>query len=186
VPRLRSLRTGWSDRPRRNLRLATAPGSWPAAACMPLNLGRRTGPSWSTRRSCARSAGIPWCTSPDAPAGQREPARALARDRRLVTDLGWTPPTTVRWSTSIAQPPRRSSILVVVAVHVAGDAAPLAPRVAVLARQVDAGLQLRDIVALDEIVAQRQIPIVISSVVIGSALAKPPLRKSPRVMVSGQ
>ena len=58
---------------------------------------------------------------------------------------------------------------VVVAVRVAGDAAPLAPRVAALARQVDAGLQLRDIVTLEEIVAQ-QAPKVIGSVVVGSIL----------------
>ena len=38
---------------------------------------------------------------------------------------------------------------VVVAVRVAGDAAPLAPRVGALARQVDAGLHLRDIVTLN-------------------------------------
>ena len=49
---------------------------------------------------------------------------------------------------------------VVVAVRVAGDAAPLAPRVAALARQVDAGLQLRDIVTLDDIVAQEQMRMV--------------------------
>ncbi|MGH9160577.1 MAG: FtsX-like permease family protein, partial [Vicinamibacteraceae bacterium] len=59
---------------------------------------------------------------------------------------------------------------VVVAVRVAGDAAPLAPRVAALARQVDVGLQLRDIVTLEEIVAQRQAPEVIGSIVIGSIL----------------
>jgi len=58
---------------------------------------------------------------------------------------------------------------VVVAVRAAGDAAPLAPRVAALARQVDAGLQLRDIVTLEEIVAQ-QAPKVIGSVVVGSIL----------------
>src|SRR5687768_17925017 len=40
---------------------------------------------------------------------------------------------------------------VVVGVQVAGDAAPLAPRVAALARQSDAGLQLRDIITLEEI-----------------------------------
>jgi hypothetical protein len=59
---------------------------------------------------------------------------------------------------------------VVVAVRVEGDAAPLAPRVAALARQVDEGLQLRDIVTLDEIVAQRQMPMVIGSVAYGSIL----------------
>ena len=45
---------------------------------------------------------------------------------------------------------------VVVAVRVAEEAAPLAPRVAALARQVDAGLQLRDIATLQETVAQQQ------------------------------
>ena len=59
---------------------------------------------------------------------------------------------------------------VVVAVRVAGDAAPLAPRVAALAQQVDAGLHLRDIVTLDDIVAQEQIRMVVGSVVFGSVL----------------
>jgi putative ABC transport system permease protein len=59
---------------------------------------------------------------------------------------------------------------VMIAVRVAGDAAPLAPRVAVLARQVDAGLQLRDIVTLDEIVAQEHIRMVGGSIVFGSIL----------------
>ncbi|HJR60336.1 MAG TPA: FtsX-like permease family protein [Vicinamibacterales bacterium] len=59
---------------------------------------------------------------------------------------------------------------VAVAVRVAGDAAPLAPRVAALARQVDAGLHLRDIVTLDDIVAQEQIRMVVGSVVFGSVL----------------
>jgi predicted permease len=59
---------------------------------------------------------------------------------------------------------------VVVTVRVAGDAAPLAPRVAALAPQVDAGLHLRDIVALDDIVAQEQTRMVASSAVFGSVL----------------
>ncbi|HXW03918.1 MAG TPA: ABC transporter permease [Vicinamibacterales bacterium] len=59
---------------------------------------------------------------------------------------------------------------VVVAVRVAGDAAPLAPRVAALAQQVDAGLHLRDIVTLDDVVAQEQIRMVGSSVVFGLVL----------------
>jgi hypothetical protein len=59
---------------------------------------------------------------------------------------------------------------VVVAVRVAGDAAPLAPRVADLARQVDAGLHLRDIVTLDEVVAQEQNRMVGGSLVFGSVL----------------
>ena len=57
-----------------------------------------------------------------------------------------------------------------VAVRVAGDAALLAPRVAALAQQVDAGLHLRDIVTLDDIVAQEQIRMVVGSVVFGSVL----------------
>jgi len=59
---------------------------------------------------------------------------------------------------------------VVVAVRVAGDAAPLAPRVAALAPQVDAGLHLRDIVTLDDVVAQEQVRMVGGSVVFGSVL----------------
>ena len=59
---------------------------------------------------------------------------------------------------------------VVVTVRAAGVAAPLAPRVAALARQVDAGLQLRDIVSLEEIVAQRHMPMVIGSFVFSSIL----------------
>jgi predicted permease len=74
----------------------------------------------------------------------------------VVTDL-WTVP--ADWggapfiyraaSTAVLDP-------VVVAVRVAGDAAPLAPRVAALARQIDAGLQLRDIATLQETVARQQ------------------------------
>ena len=45
---------------------------------------------------------------------------------------------------------------VVVAVRVAGDAAPLAPRASALARQIDAGLQLRDIATLEETVARQR------------------------------
>jgi predicted permease len=59
---------------------------------------------------------------------------------------------------------------VVVAVRVAGDAALLAPRVAALAQQADAGLHLRDIVTLDDIRAQEQIRMVGGSVVFGSVL----------------
>jgi ABC-type antimicrobial peptide transport system permease subunit len=59
---------------------------------------------------------------------------------------------------------------VVVAVRVAGDASPLAPRVAALARQVDAGLNLRDIVTLDDIVAKEQMRMVGGSIIFGSVL----------------
>ena len=68
----------------------------------------------------------------------------------VVTDL-WTVP--ADWS-GAAYIYRAASAAeldpVVVAVRVAGEAAPLAPRVAALARQVDAGLHLRDIVTLDD------------------------------------
>jgi putative ABC transport system permease protein len=59
---------------------------------------------------------------------------------------------------------------VVVAVRVAGDAAPLAPRVAALARQVDVGLQVRDIVTLDDIVLQHHTRSASVSVVFGVVL----------------
>jgi hypothetical protein len=59
---------------------------------------------------------------------------------------------------------------VVVAVRVARDAAPLAPRVAALAQQVDAGLHLRDIVTLDDTVAQERTRMASGSVVFGSVL----------------
>ena len=58
----------------------------------------------------------------------------------------------------------------VVAVRAAVDAAPLAPRVAVLAQQVDAGLHLRDIVTLDDIVAREHTRMVGTGVVFGSVL----------------
>jgi hypothetical protein len=59
---------------------------------------------------------------------------------------------------------------VVVTVRVAGDASPLAPRVAVLARGVDGGLQLRDIATLDEVVVLDQESKAFGSVVFGSVL----------------
>ena len=57
-----------------------------------------------------------------------------------------------------------------VTVRVAGDASTLAPRVAVLARGVDAGLQLRDIAPLDAVVAQEQESKSFGTVVFGSVL----------------
>jgi predicted permease len=74
----------------------------------------------------------------------------------VVTDL-WTIP--ADWGEA-AYIYRAASVAevdpVVVAVRVAGDAAPLAPRVEALARQVDAGLHLRDLTTLRETVAQQQ------------------------------
>jgi hypothetical protein len=104
---------------------------------------------------------------------QRGSARELGPWHEIVgvvTDL-WTFP--ADWS-GAAYVYRAAAVAevdpVVVAVRVAGDAAPLAPRVAALARQVDAGLHLRDIVTLDDIVAQEQIRMVGGSVVFGSVL----------------
>ena len=59
---------------------------------------------------------------------------------------------------------------VAVAVRVAGDATPLAPRVAALARQVDVGLHLRDIITLDEVIAQEQQRMVDGTIVFASVL----------------
>jgi hypothetical protein len=88
----------------------------------------------------------------------------------VVTDL-WTFP--ADWS-GAAYIYRAASAAeldpVVVGVRVAGAAAPLAPRVAALAPQVDAGLQLRDIVTLDDIVAQEQTRMVVGSIAFGSVL----------------
>ena len=88
----------------------------------------------------------------------------------MVTDL-WTFP--ADWS-GAAYIYRAASAAeldpVVVAVRAAGDAAPLAPRLPGLARQVDAGLHLRDIVTLDDIVAQEQTRMTVGSVVFGSVL----------------
>jgi putative ABC transport system permease protein len=59
---------------------------------------------------------------------------------------------------------------VVVAVRVDGDAAPLAPALVPLARQVDGGLHLRDIVTLEDIVVQERKRMVGGSVAFGSVL----------------
>jgi predicted permease len=74
----------------------------------------------------------------------------------VVTDL-WTVPADWNGAAFIYRAASTAELdPVLVAVRVAGDAAPLAPRVAALARQVDAGLQLRDIATLQETVARQQ------------------------------
>ena len=89
----------------------------------------------------------------------------------VVTDLGMLFPADWGGAAYIYRAASAAELdPVVVAVRVAGDAAPLAPRVAALARQVDAGLHLRDIVTLDDIVAQEQMRMVGGSVVFGSVL----------------
>src|SRR5436190_11247678 len=76
----------------------------------------------------------------------------------VVTDL-WTIPADWGGAAYIYRAASAADLdPVVVAVGVAGDAAPLAPRVASLARQVDAGLQLRAIATLQDTVAQQQAP----------------------------
>ncbi len=59
---------------------------------------------------------------------------------------------------------------VVVAVRVAGQVPLLASRVETLAHEVDAGLHLRNLVTLDDIVAQERIRMVVGSVVFGCVL----------------
>jgi predicted permease len=59
---------------------------------------------------------------------------------------------------------------VVVAVRAAGNAAPLAPRVGAIARQVDAGLHLQGLVTLGEMAAQDHMRMVVGSVVFGGVL----------------
>jgi hypothetical protein len=88
----------------------------------------------------------------------------------VVTDLGMLFPADWNGAAYIYRAASAAELdPVVVAVRVAGGAAPLAPRVAALARQVDPGVQLRDIATLEEIVAQ-QAPHVAGAVGIGSIL----------------
>ena len=88
----------------------------------------------------------------------------------VVTDL-WTVPADWGGAAYIYRAGSTAELdPVVVAVRVAGDAAPLAPRVAALARQVDAGLQLRNIATLQESVAQQRGPEGFGGLVIGSIL----------------
>jgi hypothetical protein len=88
----------------------------------------------------------------------------------VVTDL-WTVPADWSGAAFIYRAASAAELdPVVVAVRVAGDAAPLAPRVAVLAREVDAGLQLRDIANLQDTVAQQRAPEGFGYIVVGSIL----------------
>jgi predicted permease len=87
----------------------------------------------------------------------------------VVTDL-WTIPADWRGAAYVYRAASTAELdPVVVAVAVAGDATPLAPRVAALARQVDVGLQLRDIATLQETVAQQEAA-GIGGVIVGSIL----------------
>jgi putative ABC transport system permease protein len=92
----------------------------------------------------------------------------------VVSDL-WTIP--ADW-TEAAYVYRAASVAeldpAVIAVRVAGNAAPLAPRLAVAARTVDPGLQLRDIAPLNEVVARAQASkqgsVIIYSVLVGTVV----------------
>jgi hypothetical protein len=100
-------------------------------------------------------------------AGEREPG-PWQEIVGVVTEL-WMAPAGGEEATFIYRAVSAAELdPVVVAVRVAGDAAPLALRVSALGRQVDAGLQLRDIVTLDEIVGEQQTSTIIASVVFGS------------------
>ena len=88
----------------------------------------------------------------------------------VVTDL-WTVPADWSGAAYIYSAGSTAELdPVVVAVRAAGDAAPLAPRVAALARQVDAGLQLRDIATLQETVERQRAPGGFGGVAVGSIL----------------
>jgi predicted permease len=89
----------------------------------------------------------------------------------VVTDVGMLFPADWGGAAYIYRPASPAQLdPVVVAVRVAGDAAPLAPRAGALARQVDAGLQLREIVTLGDVVAREQARMMGGSVVFGSVL----------------
>ena len=104
---------------------------------------------------------------------QRGPQRELGPWHEIVgvvTDL-WTIPADWSGAPYIYRAASAAELQsVAVAVRVTGDAAPLAPRVAALARQVDAGLQLRDIATLQESVVKQRGPEGVGGLVIGSIL----------------
>jgi predicted permease len=88
----------------------------------------------------------------------------------VVTDL-WTFPADWGGAAYIYRAASAAELdPVVVAVRVTGDATPLAPRVAAIARQVDSGLHLRDIVTLDDIVEEERMRMGGGSVIFGSVL----------------
>jgi hypothetical protein len=86
----------------------------------------------------------------------------------VVTDRGMAPAEGDTYLYRAASAAELDPVTVVV--RAAGRAAPLARRVAALAGQVDAGLQLRDIVTLEEVVAQEENSKLLGSVVVGSIL----------------
>jgi putative ABC transport system permease protein len=88
----------------------------------------------------------------------------------VVTDL-WTFPADWSGAAYIYRPGSAAELdAPLVTVRVAGDASPLAARVAVLARQADPGLQLRDIETFDEIVAREHTRMISGSAVFAGVL----------------
>ena len=99
--------------------------------------------------------------------GDREPGPWL-EIVGVVTDRGMAPAEGDTYLYRAASAAELDPVTVVV--RAGGRAAPLAPRVAALAGQVDADLQLRDIVTLEEVVAQEENSKLLGSVVVGSIL----------------
>jgi putative ABC transport system permease protein len=99
--------------------------------------------------------------------GEREPGPWL-EIVGVVTDRGMAPAEGDTYLYRAASAAELDPVTVVV--RAGGRAAPLAPRVAAVAGQVDAGLQLRDIATLEEVVAQEENSQLLGSVVIGSIL----------------
>ena len=88
----------------------------------------------------------------------------------VVSDL-WTFPADWSGAAYIYRPASAADLdPLVVVVRVAGVAAPLAPRVATLARQVDAGLHVKDVLTFDDIAAQEHRRMFVGSIVFGSAV----------------
>jgi len=107
----------------------SAPRSWPAAACIPLTLGRRTGPSWSTRRSCA------WWQESVAHAFARSSEAASASWETGTRSSAWSPicgrsPPIGVGARTLSRSLRGGELDPVWSCARRGDAAPLAPRAA--------------------------------------------------------
>ena len=120
----------------------SAPGSSPAAPCTPLTPGAepaRRGHEAFMRAVGRNPVGARIHTLQRGSGASRTLTRVFVG---VVTDCGRSAPMEWWRPSSIVRRPRRSSIRRG-RVRVAGDASPLAPRVAALARQVDARLHLR-------------------------------------------
>jgi predicted permease len=105
---------------------------------------------------------------------QREPAHEQGAWHEIVGVVSDLPmPFAADWDGAAyiyrAASPKDLDALTV-AVRAAGDAAPLAPRVAALAWQTDAGLHLRDITTLDDVVAREHDRMVDGTIAFGGVL----------------